>query len=354
MTHEQGGVPPLPPPPPPGDPTGGPSALHRKSVVRTAFAVFASGIAVLAVAIPIILSNSGEETSAETLVVEPERLQETGDAPEAEQAVESELGAEPGDNEIVIAAEADTPIGEFVPFDSQLRETGQPVLETSWLIPISMDLSGYPFADEEYCGLEQARWLRAHGALAISDQFAWEVDVLNEAASGGAISLTNIRFEGELQPAEPTVYMYCGPENIGGESGGIQPIDLRVDGSPAVFGSTELVFEPSDLLGVEGEIATVNVSPGQLRRISLRLYESHWSLEPATEYRGALVADMLSPEEKRVILVEEISQHGRGVTDFRLRLADYARCSYPEGEPFECTVAEAQDLLREAAESVGW
>lgn len=297
-------------------------------------------IGLVAAVLPFLLSGEDRDSSTDTLVVGESAR------PSQEQASESQ-----SDEVILAAGQEDlvAPIG-------QINETEMAgAAGYVWGLPVSADVSTFPFSAEPMgeCLPDQREWFEAVGSVDAATGWTLAIDIANDATSGGAISLTNIRFVGEVADSERMVRTNCGVGGIGGP-GLRQMIDLYLDASPATWAPPDLAYlDPADVMP-EGEIATVNLGAGEIATIEFVLRGIRDELGPGRSVTGRVVADMISPEATEVVILDDITIEGVTVAGFDLALADSPRSCILDGTSLSdssgaCTIEDAQLVLTEAA-----
>lgn len=167
----------------------------------------------------------------------------------------------------------------------------------------------------------------ASGAQSASTGWKIVIDVANDADTGGALSLTNIRFEGDVIESAPLVPARCGLGGYG-DGGWLQPFTLYLDESPATYGSgAGLAVDPASLLP-EGEVATVRISAGEVKTIEFSFSDMRDELGSGRSAVGRIVADMVSPESGEIVLLDDVEVRGllSRTTSLRSRTRQRTAC----------------------------
>lgn len=299
----------------------------------------------LAVAITAFAALSNRGTSAETL-----------SARNAEGAVT----AVQADDYRVIGV-LDDPLAFYHDNASNFSDT--------WNIPITAPIETFPdtptYEGGLYttCSKEQVAWLREH-ALEASPSGSGQFDLTlqNNAADGGALSVTDLRFDGEEVPSEPLVHFGC---PVGGRGmGPQQQMLVDIDGSSAVWSAPTSEGEMP-----EGSLVTVNLAPGEATPV--RLIRSG-AVDRQRQYAGRFLADIEGETVETVVLAADVEFTREAVPRFFLGYGVMAqadglfRCGVPStGPQFEgdetwehsltfatCSVQDAVDILRRASDAV--
>ena len=319
----------------PDDP--GPSAQPRigRGTIMAAAAVGAALIATAAIVVPWAVGSLEKSSDADSLQVRSDPA--TGD------------GAVLAD-----AAMADLPV-VGAPYEFEMPDDYVPA---HWRIPLDSPFETFPLAigfserGSAQCSEEQESWLREHAQ--VQDDWMTGVVLHNDASTGGAISLTNLRYVAEARDAEPWIPFTCPVPAAGGPSG--QGISLPVDGSPAVWGE-DGYGEPVE---VPGSPVTINLEPGEI--LYSYLSETGGS---AVDRIGDVIAD-LADGSGSVIVFENLRADRERVVGFEIGYLpddpeNRLRCAMTDeaGPPpnfwiaydhfTPCTPDEAADLLRAAA-----
>ncbi len=213
-------VPGPPPPPPVTQPPAvlktGPKRVWR--YVAGAVAVAGTLAAAAALVVPLLVDRGEKETAPETLTV-----RHSGSA--SGEGSDGDYGA---------------PLGTLEP------EYG----DGSWMVPLSAPIETFPDephflagTGQVFCSEEQGEWLKTHGTYLESNSWdtqAGEVSLRlgNEAISGGALSLNNVRFEvGEEYQEGLVRFEFPSGDRGGGTLG--QSLLLSAQGGPAIFGEPD-------------------------------------------------------------------------------------------------------------------
>lgn len=227
-----------------------------------------------------------------------------------------------------------------------------------WRIPVSAELSEFPAPSPDehggfVCGEEQYRWLESQGEWfhpGLPDN-TFTVTLRNSASTANALSLGNIRFEGEEIAEEPRYNFYC---NRGGRGAGTlsQLLVLGDTGEAAVYS------EPVNASGAEempaGAPVVLNLSPGEVIVVTLT---RGGAFDPQRSFKGSILADVIDGDGETVVLVKDIVFHREPLQKFELQ---YGQFGMPDGvfycgEPgnastfASCSIAEATARARENA-----
>ncbi len=209
---------------------------------------------------------------------------------------------------------------------------------STWWIPVDAPFTTMPNGSE--CGPEQRAWLVKYGIPETKEGRLVRVQVHNTASTGAAMSISNIHVEGKFVERTQLVRMTC----AGTGASGSQVMNLALDGSPALWG---YVTDSQGNPPVEGSLATINLSPGEIADLTFDIADS------SQRFVGRIVADLITPESGVVVLAEELSIDPTPVPGYHLDFTSgqSLACSQPGNEYFKCTFAEAEALLREAGRS---
>lgn len=223
-----------------------------------------------------------------------------------------------------------------------------------WYLPADADLATFPFTDPNgdlyNCSEEQITWFEAQGALPFSAFQSRDLFLSNDASAGGAISITNVRFENAVSDSARLVRVNCGFDDGIGDAP-IQEIVLYLDGRAGTYTDAfqPMSLDPNGEIFPEGEIATVNVAPGEAAIARLLIGTISDELGEGQVAAGRVVADMVSPEKGVVILIDDFAVYGRPVGPdgvAALTLADQPYDCASWGEP--CTLSKAIAVLKDA------
>ena len=288
------------------------------------FAVIVPVVAIAALIVPFLVSLDERESAADTLEI-------VGHAPEASA-------------EDTSAAAAMELIGE----ENERPLSGEAM--SAWLLPVSAPFETFPWVPDRsltVCEEDVLAWLEEHAIRTSAPQGFALVTVRNEATTGGALSLGNIRFEGESLPAEPAVHFTCIPSPVGGD-GIAQSIQISPNGSPAVYGPDKAgygVNEDGSPLGDVGAPVTVNLMPGEVAVLRFERID-----EGNNAHQGRMVADLMDGLGKSVILVDALRLD-------RLPVPGYAVSFFPRDNNFACytpdsgTMCSVEDVVALLAEA---
>lgn len=270
-------------------------------------------IGIAAIIVPLIAS-SGATTTSKTSV-------EVRTTPSATPAV---------------AAEVDESI-QVIGTISHPALSGDPAQSNLWRIPVDAPLATMPAGEQ--CGAEQRAWLLEHAEPASPTGRFLDVQVRNAATDGGSMSIGNIHADGDLIESSQIVTLQCA--GIGG--GGSQLISLTLDGSPGVWGPPT-GWEDNEQ--PEGSLATLNLAPGELAELSFIIADE------TRRFEGRIAADLIAPETGSVVLADALVIEPTPVPGYYLSFANGPlECTRPDQPRTTCSLAEAEQLLREAARS---
>jgi hypothetical protein len=292
--------------------------------------------------IPLVVDANEKETSADSLDVRPS----TGaDAPPA----------------------AAKPVAVF----ELIGELEGRVFEQtpeSWAIPVSAPLESFPTSVASTqsgisCSDDQVAWLTAHAVplddwhptLSPSKSRSGEflLTLRNDATTGGALALGNIRFDGAEVDSEALAWFSC-PRTGKGAQPNPQTIELDTTGAPAVW--SEPVGNEAGASQPAGTPAVINLSPGEI--LPLRVLRAE-SVDTQREYSGRFLADLLDGRGETVILSESVTFHRETLPGFWFGWGytfdpDQLLCGPTRGDSYSeytvpCTLPEAIAKFRELA-----
>jgi hypothetical protein len=174
-----------------------------------------------------------------------------------------------------------------------------------------------PFADmpldtgEMGCSDAQSAWLKTHAVrndtrAVVNGQphILVSGEIRNTATTGGAVSLRNLRVEGEFETPTPRFTIEC---QKGGEGAGAPPIWTTAvlgDPSPAVYmenpDAAQYGWEgtPPDLVGTP---FTENLDPGEYSQLFLLLS----GIDDTRDFTGRVVTDVVSGTETFEAVLKE-------------------------------------------------
>lgn len=316
-------------------------------------------VTVTAIAVPLIMNLNSEDTSAETLkepglpavttekspTPEPQAAATTAPPP-TEETQPVETAERPAAEEKATELPFGDPIGTVRPWSWYEDSVG-------WLVPITAPLEDFPVDPahdySQGCTSDQLDWLEEHGTPWVTMSF-FHVVLQNTASGGGALSLGNVRFEGEEVPAVPLVTLACEIDPAGGLVD-TSPVMIHTDGRPSVWG---FAFDEPDA-PAEGSPVTLNLSPGEVAEL---YFSRHEEVDTQRHFEGYIVADVLN-EETTVVLAEanfspdEIPDYlfGYVYDDGAWQFS----CVTPTSESVwpGCTPEEAANILAGLKETVG-
>lgn len=269
-------------------------------------------IGATAIIVPIIASNAQTSSSADSI---------------------TRLDAAPAAVESADPYAAATLIGSL----TNAIAPDDPTRTNFWRIPVDAPFSTMPAGDQ--CGPEQVAWLTAHAERGRATGTPVETRILNSADTGASLSIGNIHAEGEFVPNSQVVILQC--FGIGG--GGSQIINLTLDGSAGVWGPPSGWEEDPQ---PEGVAAVVNLAPGEVADLTFDI------ADPTQRFTGKIVGDLLGPDNGAVILVDELDFPAAPMPGYYISFAGAVNgmgCTRPGQTAVPCTVAEAEELLRESA-----
>lgn len=236
-----------------------------------------------------------------------------------------------------------------------------------------------PFTDmpldtlEDRCSDAQNAWLFEHGvpvdtraSVGDSTYILVTGDIQNTATTGGAVSLRNLRVEGEFEtPPSPRFTISC---QRGGEGAGAPPIWTTAvlgDPSPAVYMENPLgdgsggPGTPPDLIGTP---FTENVAPGQYSQLFLLLS----GIDDTRDFTGRVVTDVVVGTETYEAVLKEgyLQVAAPAITTVHAYIGHGGLYCFPDASmvfaadfdyptpdlsPYACTPQELVDLARAAA-----
>lgn len=233
-----------------------------------------------------------------------------------------------------------------------------------WQIPISAPLETFPGDLESRdgymsCGEKQYTWLEEHARENKWDGWGkFTLTLQNDATSGGSVTLTNIRFEGEEVASEAVVAFVCPVAGMGSRTE--QQILINTSGESAKWGPEK------DTEGArpEGSPVSLFLAPGEA--LPLELVRAP-EVDTQREYAGRFVAEIVSEAEETVVIASNALFHREVVPGYKIAydMDGNLECSIPlTGPRFEgdkvwqdtsdttpCTLSEAADLLKQAKEA---
>lgn len=220
-----------------------------------------------------------------------------------------------------------------------------------WVIPASAPMTSFPqeLGVDEWgynrCSDEQYAWL---------EQFAspWyynptlDVSLRNNADVGGAVSLTNVRFDGEETHSEPLVRFECPTGGRG--DGPTQLIILDMTSGNAVWGPHYGMGDG----GAEGSPVTINVAPGEATELVFTRSDLQRS------YSGRIIADVAGENSDTFIIADDVSFERNPVPGYFIGYGNQAyedgllRCAtLNQSEAVPCGLDDAAALLASLADS---
>lgn len=237
--------------------------------------------------------------------------------------------------------------------------------EATWAVPLSAPIDTFPPAVLEapdgqiFCSPEQSEWLDSHGTLLTGAEIpaaGINVRLANEATTGGALSLRNVRFESDGQTLDGWVHFGCPPGDRGPGTMG-QALLLNPEGGAAVFGEGDPYWPFPEELEPPGVRVTINLSPGEIMHY-------RFGLVPGTStnqvYSGRILADLAGDSDTTVTLVDGVMLGPGGPPQFRMAVDQSTRtlmCSEPDlaspSDPYSgpdapCSPQEAAERFKAA------
>ncbi len=108
---------------------------------------------------------------------------------------------------------------------------------TTYLVPLSTQLSSFPLGDSESCTDQQRAWLDSNGT---AFQSYFLVTISNRATSGGVLGFSNIVSKGSTStPSEPAIIVEC--DTTAESQPRIAPARLKASGDlPAYYDRSRL------------------------------------------------------------------------------------------------------------------
>ncbi|MDQ0615314.1 hypothetical protein QF046_002955 [Microbacterium sp. W4I4] len=321
----------------------GDTRRSRRRLLTIVISIAAPLIGVLSFVIPLLASQGERESAADTLEIVKAAPVEVGQA---------------GDN----TALSMQVIGEQEQFSkAELAEIIGLGMITNWLIPVSAPIETFPVNDELQCDGPVLEWLLSHATVTdIQDRlFSGFTPAMlrNNSTSIAALSLGNVRFDGEPKTAEPAVRFTCLPQQTGGPVA-FQPIQIRPNGEPGVMGPNPFGVEMPEQQPV-GMLAVLNIAAGESLFVTFEAVD----FDAEFAYEGRVLADVMDESGSSVILVDQLRIERPAIPGFVVTLDVQARsfaCGrYDPAEEFpfplysECTPQEASSLLAEAAVAAG-
>lgn len=185
-----------------------------------------------------------------------------------------------------------------------------------WLLPVDAPIETFPTYSGDIetgypsCMPDQIAWLNEFAVRAAEyNKQEYKVNIVNDSTTGGAISLSDIRFEGQGREVVPRIHFMC-QANRGAGAG--QVAKLRTDGSSAVYG--EDLWASKDAMP-EGSVVTLNIEPGATEVLVLdRVREPIHNID----YSGSIIASMILPEAQEVVLAEDITLTAFAIEGFSI------------------------------------
>jgi hypothetical protein len=251
-----------------------PEPVPSPSLPRPPRWLIATGAAVVTlvtaatIIIPIVADANRRDTSADTLTIETQEP-----AADTSAAIGVELAS------------------GFNPYD----QTGDGVTDI-WAIPLEA-FETMPF-DSAGCTPERLEWLAENN---LQDSVPPAVTLRNDATDGSAMTIDEIRFEGErTSEATRVVTVQCG--GYGGDAG-IQFVEVPLAGGSAVYGEPPWGDSTSGLAPA-GSPVVLNLSPGEL--VQLMLYANHDGF--TGDFAGSIVADVtVGDTTEQVALADDLN-----------------------------------------------
>lgn len=235
-----------------------PEPVPAPSLPRPPRWLIATGAAVVTlvtaatIIIPIVADANRRDTSADTLTIETQEP-----AADTSAAIGVELA------------------GGFNVYD----QTGDGA-DDIWIIPLDA-FESMP-VDGDGCTPERLEWLVDND---LKDSVPPAVTLRNDATDGSAMTIDEIRFEGERSD-ESTRVVSIQCAGYGGDAG-IQFVDVPLAGGPAVYGEPPWGDSTSGVAPA-GSPVVLNLSPGEL--VQLVLYADRTGFSGS--FSGSIVADV--------------------------------------------------------------
>ncbi len=165
-----------------------------------------------------------------------------------------------------------------------------------WVVPADIDWSSFPqmppqaFEDDTSCTEDQLSWLAAHGT---ENQGPIEYGFINSATAGANLSIYDIRLEGSLTEAVPSVAVDCvNTVGFGGVQMVIAELEAGTEASAVVSPETDSI-EGSDVTFTPGDQVVFNLRPGDSSTLLLELGPSRAGFD----FRGSVMASFSSGDK---------------------------------------------------------
>ena len=215
-----------------------------------------------------------------------------------------------------------------------------------WNVPVTAPFDTFPVPSDGACGPSQLAWLEQFATQPKSDASLVTLRLSNGATSGPAVSITDVEAVGDLIPTTPVVSLSC--RAVGGDASQMAVLDLR--GGVAVYSDQREWGDQRP-----GSIVTVNLSPGEIVDLYLEIAPHDHA------FKGQIVAQMVSPIEKSMVLIERIELPAAPRTDFALNVTGgvlecqnygFVMMEYRPAEEYrrQCSREEAAAILRMIAD----
>ncbi|MCS0498740.1 hypothetical protein [Protaetiibacter mangrovi] len=282
-----------------------PSVPSRPKVPRqllVAGGVLVTVVTAATIAIPLIADANRRDTSAGTLTVET-------DEPIASAALAS-VGVELADG--------------FNPYD----QTGDGVTDV-WAIPLEA-FDSMPI-DGDGCTPERLAWLAENN---LQDSVPPAVTLRNDATDGQAMTVDEIRFDGE-RTSESTRVVAVQCAGYGGDAG-LQFVDVPLAGGSAVYGEPPW-GDSTTGVAPAGSPVVLNLSPGEL--VQLMLYANRDGFTGG--FSGSIVADVTVGDARETVTLAD------GLSFYTLEYMDTFYLYGPTigCDQGDCSPAQANELI---------
>ncbi|MFF2371821.1 hypothetical protein [Agromyces sp. NPDC058110] len=231
-------------------------------------------ITAVTIVIPLVADANRRDSSTDTLVVETR-----------EPAATAEATAEAAPAITTVGIKLD---GGFNAYD----QTGDSV-DDVWYIPLDA-MESMPI-DGNGCTPERMEWFLEND---LKDSIPPAVTLRNDATDGTAMTIDEIRFEGE-RTSESTRVVSFQCAGYGGDAG-IQFVDVPLAGGPAVYGEPPWGDSTAGVAPA-GSPVVLNLSPGEL--VQLVLSANHDGFTGS--FSGAIVADVTVGDVTETVSIAE-------------------------------------------------
>lgn len=145
------------------------------------------------------------------------------------------------------------------------------------------------------CSDQQREWLREN-EVQVDGGSGW-TPVQNTATDGGALTIQNVRVEGEFHPQDPVrFYVQCW---VGGRGAGAEFVSVRVTLGDSAPGT--VLFDNTSTALPVGGLFSATLGPGEL----LPMYLDVDSLQPDQDFYGRIIADVVAGGETSQVVLQE-------------------------------------------------